>query len=1169
MKTFRACGLAVAAFFSLGTILAFQQAGGGAGQTGQNGQTTTAGNFPPTQTAPPEKLPRTRNVIMPNGEEMPVTGPVRPSQMRFTDEVVQPVELRRFGYEFFLPARNVIESMRSGQGLLSFPNLVNRQQQALDGLPGGPNQGNPPNTGGATGTLGNGQTTGMMTGGQTTGLSGQTTGMTTTGGLSTSGQTTGLAGQTTGAQTTGTQTTGTTGSQTTGGTNPPNANGADPNRQTGPNAYLNAFGPLNLSGLMASPPENYQLGPGDSLLLRVWSPTMEVQEFEVRIDQNGAINAPGTQKRVVLRGLTLAGARQLLLKEARLAYREADITVQLNELRTFSVSILGESFAPGTYQVPATFSLFNLLYVTGGPTDIGSLRDIQLKRTNGQTKHFDFYKMIRGDGSQDALLNPGDTIVIPSARISVTVKGEVVRPAIYELLPGETLRDAIQFADGTRATGVQQSISVDSVIPGVGRRLINADLSSNAPADNPALFDGDVVEVFSVRPDVRNAVAIMGAVDQPRVFALKEGMTVRDLVGSARGLMPGASTRSADLYRLNPDESYALLKIDLGKALQGDPASNLQLEPDDVLRVYYLSEIEFLQERMAYVQGAVRAPGRYYRADNMRVSDLIVAAGGLAPEASMEAAYLQRVNPDGTYGELITVDLLKAQAGDPAHDVLVSNRDVFRVLTTLEAKPTPEQMVEIAGAIQRPGLYPLASNMRIADLVRIAGMPAFDAFQEQVFVQRFNLDGTVGPLETVNLAAALNGDQAENILLRPRDKVSIYKLDQVQQRREQVVSILGAVQNPGTFPRSSDMSLADLIRLGGGFMLNVGTFAEIARSNVPYGTPVEKVDLTAARNGDLSSLERILIADGDVVTIPGDSNHLAKPIIVSIDGQVKNPGNYAIMDRNVRIEDLIERAGGLTESAWVEGGQFSRNPELLTTDLQRHLSPRVQEVFRIIQEDEYRRAVAWAELEKARVIAQAGNSVNETYSLYQMVGIPVPPYVQPKAVPQNQAAKNASGIMLVNSLATKARLASKFENVQGGNLYVNFKEAIRGGTRPHNLILMDGDTIYIPETPSTVFVDGPGIVFNQGVVFVPGRPLSYYIEQAGGLTQDASKDQIIVIRPSGPLYRPRMSTKIEAGDMIFVPTRVMVTKISNGQSTLDNVFRGITSAALIYGILKR
>jgi len=817
-------------------------------------------------------------------------------------------------------------------------------------------------------TTGAATTGSATTGAATTGTTGTATTGTPTTGTGTTG-TTGTATTTTGAATTGTASTTTTGTtmvnQTTGtttGTTPattstatpppaatapiplptPEAGAAvltgfgdlkhfgwdyflearrqvDDRRKTGaPATVVNALnapvGPDTMASanITVPSPDRYLLGPGDQLTLRYSSPVQAATSTDIRVDDRGSITVPVALSRLTVRGLSLTQATAAIQTELRKYLRSAVVDIQLKELRTISVRILGDVYAPGTYELPSIITAFNALYAAGGPSDTGSFRAIQLKRVNGTSRRIDLYRLLlRGDSSQDVPLEPGDTILIPAASALVAVRGEVKRPAVYEILPTERLREAISLAGGAKPSGVTQRVSVESVRPGIERRQIDANLLRGTRADNPPLYDGDNVEIFSIRDVILNSVSIVGAVDQPRTFAFTKGMRISDLLRLSRGVLPNASFERADLYRVNPNGSTRILPFNLSLALKKDPTNDLELKPLDSVTVYSTSDVTFLGTRRILIRGAVQKPGQYYRSDNMTVRDLILKGGGILPTANTKAGYLQRTNADGTPGPLVRLDLDLVAKGIPSQNLVLQDEDTLEVFTVSETKYVPQLYVEIAGNVQRPGSFTLSAGLTIADLINYSGGFLPDTDTTKAFVQRTNENGLPGPMFTVDLTKAMAGDVQANVLLQPKDKVSIFKVSEAQFVLPQQVEIIGNVQRPGSYTLAQGMLVADLVNFAGGPLADTDVaHAWLQRTN-PDGTqgPLVQIDLTKAGKGDAKS--NVALQPRDKLTIykiTESSYKIAEQ--VTIQGAVLRPGPYPRFN-NMKLKELIAIAGGV------------------------------------------------------------------------------------------------------------------------------------------------------------------------------------------------------------------------------------------------------------------
>ena len=806
-------------------------------------------------------------------------------------------------------------------------------------------------------------------------------------------------------------------------------------------------------------PERYQLAPGDRLTIRFSSPTYEAQERKVTVDAAGSLQVPFTGRRLTVRGLTLAAAESAITRELKRGLRNAQVTVTLSELRSISVSMVGEVFAPGNYQMPATVTLFNALYAAGGPTFDGSFRRIQLNRPGGGSRTVDLYRfLILGDPTQDVALQPGDVILVPVARDRVGIRGEVTRPAVYELLPTETLKDAIRYAGGAKPTAVLGRVQISSVQAGEGRQLVNADLRSSDPIQNPRLQAGDVVELFAVRPEVINAVAVEGAVDQPRSYALSNGMTVADLVEVARGLRPEAFAARADLIRENPDRTTRLLPVDLARALARDPSSNLALQPKDRLIVYRADEVRFLQDREVEIRGAVRRPQRYERPEGLRVIDLLLQSGGLLPNAS-----------------------------------------------------------------------PI------------------------VFVQRKNADGTEGPLLRVDLRQAAI-DAAQNPLLTDRDVVTVLRKDEAQYLPEQIVALSGAVLRPGSYPRSEGLTVRTLIELAGGLLPNAGDTVQISKSRVARGAEPTTTNLRGLLSGTVPDIP---LEDGDVVSVVANGDFQERPVLVSIQGRVRKPGVYAISGRKERLSDLVALAGGPLEEGWIGGAQFARDPAAISTAAEERLAPRARTILATIQRQEYLRALAKSDIDKLRaVLAAASQGGGIGISGSQLV---------PSA---GGGVPGGLGTGLFNrETVTPARELDREEIEANGNVPIDLTTALAKPASTENVELRDGDILTIPERPTTVQVRG-AVAVPSPIVFKPKETLRYYLDRCGGAARDADPREILVIRATGTITRARPSTRIELGDTIYVPTKVISAKLTDSRTDFESIIRTITNAGLVLAIIR-
>jgi protein involved in polysaccharide export with SLBB domain len=433
------------------------------------------------------------------------------------------------------------------------------------------------------------------------------------------------------------------------------------------------------------------------------------------------------------------------------------VVITLGALRSIRVFVLGEANRPGSYSVSALSTLTNALFVSGGVTEIGSLRNIQLKRRGKLVAHLDLYDLLlRGDTSHDARLQPGDVIFIPPVGKTVGVAGEVRRPAIYELKDERTIRQLLDLSGGLLPTAYPQATQIERINRQGERTLVDVDVSDKSGLE-AAIRTGDTLHVYSILEKMEDIVLLSGHVQRPGAYQWRAGMRVSDLIPSIQNDLLSRSDLDYALVKreLLPDHRIEAFSVRLGEALE-HPASadNVALQPRDELMVFGATTerdegvgdlVEMLREqatfqqpaRVVQVGGLVRHPGEYPLEASMRLSDLIRAGGGLAEAAYALGAEVTRYEVvDGSYREVahIDVDLAGILAGAAGADFALQPHDVLHI------KRLPEWVsavtVEVKGEVRFPGIYPISRGEQLSKLLERAGGLTDMAFpQGAVFVR--------------------------------------------------------------------------------------------------------------------------------------------------------------------------------------------------------------------------------------------------------------------------------------------------------------------------------------------------------------------------------------------------------------------------------------------------
>src|SRR6266850_1837548 len=378
---------------------------------------------------------------------------------------------------------------------------------------------------------------------------------------------------------------------------------------------------------------DYVLGPGDDLTINVWG---AVDSTLVRtVDRNGRILLPKVGD-LRIWGLTFSQADRLIRDELARFFRGFQTSVTMGRLRTVSVHIVGEVCQPGVYTLSSLTTVTNALYSAGGPTKLGSLREVRLLRGNVQVARIDLYDFLqRGDRTRDYRLESGDTIFVPTIGDVVAVAGEVKRPAIYEIQTGTRLADVVTLAGGVTPTSYIKRVQIVRAVPNAERATLDVDLTGHYlkgdEASNPLINAGDLVLIHPADPRVYNIVKVEGAVRYPGAYELKPMMRIGQLLPADK-LLPEAYTGRIEVARRRADLTMEVLAVDLKKAWSGDPSQDLLLRPLDEVTV----RTELKAARAIVLGGQVVRPGIYTIAEGEKLSSVLARAGGFTDRAFLK-----------------------------------------------------------------------------------------------------------------------------------------------------------------------------------------------------------------------------------------------------------------------------------------------------------------------------------------------------------------------------------------------------------------------------------------------------------------------------------------------------------------------------------------------------
>ncbi|HEX5435632.1 MAG TPA: SLBB domain-containing protein [Gemmatimonadaceae bacterium] len=592
----------------------------------------------------------------------------------------------------------------------------------------------------------------------------------------------------------------------------------------------------NLAGPVDS---SYQLGPGDELVLIL---TGDVEAaYTLDITREGFIVIPQVGQLYVA-NLTLGQLNNLLYTRLGKVYsgvkRGARATthfaVSVARLRTNQVFVVGDVTQPGSYQISSAGTALTALYAAGGPTENGSLRRVLIRRGGRVVDSLDVYGyLLHGDASHDVRLQSGDVVFVPVHGPRVRVVGEIIRPATYELAPGESLQALIQDAGGYTPAASHRRVQIERIVPpakrvAAGHDRIVMDISSEqlGGADDPpvALAAGDVVRVFPIAERVRNRINVTGDVWSPGSEGFTSGMHLSDALKSAGGVRPDVYAGEVLITRLLPDSSRVQLRATLRDST-GAVLNDPELHEDDQIHVF--SVAEFRPRRYVTITGAVQKSGRVPYRDGMTLRDLVLLAGGLDEGAYLNDAEIARLPENraggvtattikvpldssylferGASGKFLGPPGLPAPAG-PAPEVPLKPYD--NVLILHQPNWELQRTVAVTGEVKFPGRYALLrKGARLADVIKRAGGFTGSAYPEGVVFYRHNKGlGRIG----VDLPAIMRDPQfRDDLILQDGDSIYIPAFTGV-------VTVTGAVNSPVAVAYVPGQDLDGYVRAAGG-----------------------------------------------------------------------------------------------------------------------------------------------------------------------------------------------------------------------------------------------------------------------------------------------------------------------------------------------------------------
>lgn len=695
--------------------------------------------------------------------------------------------------------------------------------------------------------------------------------------------------------------------------------------------------------------------------------------------------------------------------------------------------------------------------------------------------------------------------------IRVYIVGDVANPGAYDVSSLSTPLNALFVAGGPTSRG-----SLRIVKHFRGNKLIQTvdlyDLLLNGVrSDVQRLENGDSI----MAPPIGPQVTIEGMVRRPAIYELTDEKNLSSVLELAGGLLPTATLRHIEVQRTISHQKQTMLSLDIPASDDDLEATkkldSFQIQDGDRIRVFPIDQGD---EDAVYLDGHVVRPGRYSYHASMRVTDLISSYKDLLPEPALQYAEIIRLNPPDFHPTMESFVLQDALT-NPSQAPVLHAMDTVRIFSRFDFENPPT--VSVLGDVRAPGTYQTSGQVHLADAVHLAGGLAPDAQTDDAQVFRSMSDGRA-KIFSVSLSQALGGDPMENILLEPRDRLLIHKSSNAEQPA--TVYVEGEVGKPGRYPLTTNMTVGDLIRVGGGLKPSADIrVADLTTYQWASDTKLtgqhETISISAAMKGDPQA--NTPLHNGDVLTVRQlpEWNDLGATITVK--GEVKDPGTYGIRPGE-RLSSILERAGGFLPDAYPYGA-------ILTRVEVRQLEAK----------------------ERDKLILRVKDAQGSLQNL-------------PETTP---AQKQAKEMALAQYQTTLMELNT---NPPLGRVTIRISSQIdRWKNTSANIDVRAGDTLFIPRRPDYVMVTGE--VFNPAAVsYRPGKSAKWYLSQSGGPTTTANKKAIFVIRADGSVAGEKgslwggdsLDATLQPGDAVVVPEKTI-----GGGPNWANVFTTASVASSI------
>lgn len=721
-------------------------------------------------------------------------------------------------------------------------------------------------------------------------------------------------------------------------------------------------------------PSDYRVGPNDEIIVQLFG--KDNNTHRLRVNREGVINFPSLGP-ISVAGLSFSEVRSSLMQRVQEQMIGVRSDITLGELRSMQIFVMGDAYKPGAYTVSALTTISQAIYYSGGFSESGALRNVQLKRNGQVVRTLDLYDLLlKGDSRNDERLMPGDVVWIAPVQATISIQGEVQRPAIYEIKPGETYQDILTLSGGVTAHAYLERATIKRASSHGTRDVHSLDLTKPKALQQP-VRNGDDITVAKRSELLQNYVQLLGDVAHAGYAEWRDNLRISDLFHSA----DSAFNATADLnYALvirevNLQRDVRVYQFSLANALLNpNSADNLPLQPRDQVLVFNrlsaddVDELLELKKQEESLESTLVNNSRSGSTlESSQIKSLEQAQALARQEAEREQQQRsatqsfpivrfgdhEKEEPLFFQGQMITQEQAKALQENSRQFLLAS------LLVRLQQQSSygqPAMIAEVFGEVKYPGRYPISQHNTVQGLLAAAGGLSADAFSANAELARIeSLGNTVRTeIKNIDLSAVIQGDRQANREIKPRDRLNVFEQPGIKQQN--TVVLQGEVKFPGTYTLRRGETLAQLLERAGGlteFAHPQGAIftrealrlqeqklltqyaadmrREVAKKSFNVDSRVSSVisdpDKTLAFIEEATNsralgrmvvqLDQIIDGNKSANFMLEDGDFLFIPMYrntISVMGEVQVGITY-LLDPSLTVKDYINRAGGMKKQA--------------------------------------------------------------------------------------------------------------------------------------------------------------------------------------------------------------------------------------------------------------